>query len=226
MTPKLAKTFGYENSGGVLVENPIDDGPATAAGIQRGDIITKIDGDDVKSADELRRRVASLPPGTTLQVEIFRNNKHHDYEITLAELPDTASASRNSSQSAEDELAVNKEARVLRKLGLESVATLTDQLARKLEIEFQPAVVVRSVRTQSAVAEAGVGPKDLITDVMGVPITSVEGWIEELNKHDLTKGIRVSVNPTRHAQVRLLGATGKIILQVRPSIDQGSRLLE
>ncbi|NJL31408.1 MAG: PDZ domain-containing protein, partial [Phycisphaerales bacterium] len=62
LDPRMARTFGYDGKG-VLVTNPIDGGPAAEAGVQRGDIITKVEGKPVSTPDELRNLVADLAPG-------------------------------------------------------------------------------------------------------------------------------------------------------------------
>ena len=192
LKPKLAETFGYDGDG-VLVENPIEDGPAADAGIERGDIITKVNGQLVDSADKLRRRVASISPGTELDVEIFRDGEYRTFEITLKELPDSLADARDSGRVTPDRDVDKEEAKILRKLGFDAVLTMTQQLADRLDVDFKQGVVVRSVRPQSAAAEAGIGPKDILTAVMGVEVETVDDLVEEINKHDLTQGIRISV---------------------------------
>ncbi len=192
LPPKLAKTFGYDGRG-VLVDNPLEDGPAGEAGIERGDIITKINGQAVDNPDELRRKVASIPPGTEMDVEIFRNGQYRTYEVTLAEFPEDPSLARGTSRSAPDQPKNKAQTRILRKLGFESVQTLTESLAKRLEIDYVPGVLVRALRPRSTAAEAGIRPKDIITNVMGVNVETIAQLVDELNKHDLTKGIRVSI---------------------------------
>ena len=121
LNPKLAKTFGFDGAG-VLVEDPIEDGPAEKAGIQRGDIITKINGEEVKRADELRHIVAAHAPGTELDLEIFRNKEFITIEIVIGELPDRASAKASKEESDAQAREIDREDwRILKKLGLQSV---------------------------------------------------------------------------------------------------------
>lgn len=54
-------------SGGVVMGLP-EDSAAGRAGIQRGDVITAIDGEPIRSADALARAVGSLEPGTEVSV--------------------------------------------------------------------------------------------------------------------------------------------------------------
>ncbi|MBA1145499.1 DegQ family serine endoprotease [Ectothiorhodospiraceae bacterium WFHF3C12] len=58
---------------GVVVES-IEQGPASRAGIQRGDIITMLDGERVTSVDDFMERVDALEPGTSVPVLVQRPN--------------------------------------------------------------------------------------------------------------------------------------------------------
>lgn len=190
LDPKLARTFGYEGEG-VLVENPIDGGPAIKAGVQRGDIISHIDGHKVGSADELRNLVAGLPPGTTLDLEVFRAGEQLELEITIAELPEQVASAGTKRDPFEVRDEQGRE--LLRKLGIESATALTEEIAERLDIEFQPGVVIQSVRRGSVAAAGRLAPRQVITAVMGAPVDSVEQLVTELRKHDLSSGVRISV---------------------------------
>ena len=194
LDPKLAETFGYDGDG-VLVENPIDGGPAKEAGIERGDIITRINGEVVDNADALRRTVASFAPGTDLDVQIYRNGEYENFVITIGELPErVASAGEHPGSSKPDSDEQDaRGAEILKQLGLESAVTFTQPLAERLGIDFEPGVILRRVRGDSVAASVGLTAKDIITDVMGVSVKSVTELVEQLETHDLAKGVRISV---------------------------------
>ncbi|MDQ7092992.1 trypsin-like peptidase domain-containing protein [Desulfosporosinus sp. PR] len=61
-------------------------GPAERAGVVAGDIITKINGQDVKSSLELTHELFKYNPGDKVSVTIFRNNKTTDVSVTLTEI--------------------------------------------------------------------------------------------------------------------------------------------
>jgi len=193
LNPKLANTFGFEG-GGVLVEEPIEDGPADKGGIKRGDIITKINGEAVSSADELRQAVASHSPGSRLSLEVFRNNQSSVYEITIDELPEKMARiddrpGKGASNNPPDE----QNRQLLRKLGFESIVTLKQEIAKKINIRFSPGVFVRAVRPNSAAHAAGITSGQVITAVMGTKIKTVAELVEQLQQHDITKGVRMSI---------------------------------
>ena len=70
VTPELATSFELDKPEGVLVYDVDDNGPALKAGIQRGDIITHLQGDPVTSTRDLSLRIARLPPGSTAEVRV------------------------------------------------------------------------------------------------------------------------------------------------------------
>ena len=68
LSPELAASFGFTGSVGVLVGDVTDNGPAEKAGIQAGDIVTKLNGKPVSGVGELRNAVAANAPGTTVEL--------------------------------------------------------------------------------------------------------------------------------------------------------------
>lgn len=63
-----------EVSKGVLISQ-VYSGPAREAGIQRGDVLTDIDGEAVNSAEQLERLVAALPGDISVHIRIVRNKR-------------------------------------------------------------------------------------------------------------------------------------------------------
>lgn len=68
---------------GVLVTGVVDEGGAIDAGIEKGDIITAVDGRKVKTMAELQERMAQHRPGDKVTVRLTRNGKEQDKEVTL-----------------------------------------------------------------------------------------------------------------------------------------------
>ncbi len=58
----IANSLGLDKPRGALVTEPQADGPALAAGIKSGDVITSVDGKDVASPRELARTSAATLP--------------------------------------------------------------------------------------------------------------------------------------------------------------------
>src|SRR6185503_4745889 len=66
----IADSLGLKKAEGALVAEPQSDGPAVKAGIQSGDVIVSVNGQEVKDARELAKRISSMPPGTNVKLGV------------------------------------------------------------------------------------------------------------------------------------------------------------
>ena len=80
---RLARALGLDEGRGAVVTQVVPDSPADKARLQAGDVITKIDGKPVGSADELANIEGLLPIGKALTVEFLRENGLRSTELTL-----------------------------------------------------------------------------------------------------------------------------------------------
>ncbi len=84
MTPELRQHFGAPKDAGVFVGSLEKDGPAAKAGVQVGDIVTKVDGDTIASSRELVRAIRHRKPGETVEVSLLRNGASRTVKVTVA----------------------------------------------------------------------------------------------------------------------------------------------
>lgn len=70
---------------GVIVINPEKDGPADDAGIKKGDIIIKIEDNEISNVAELRYYLYKYNPGDTITLKVNRNSKEKTIKIKLGE---------------------------------------------------------------------------------------------------------------------------------------------
>ena len=85
LTPDMAEAFGLDSTKGVLIEEVIEGLPAEKAGLERGDVIVKIDGKIIESSNELRLEVAQRPPGSSLEVLAVRDGKKKTFSINVGD---------------------------------------------------------------------------------------------------------------------------------------------
>ena len=71
--------------GGVYVDDVRPDSPAAKAGLQRADILTKFDGEAVRSARQFGRLVREAPPGRAVSTTVFRDGRSMELSLTPAE---------------------------------------------------------------------------------------------------------------------------------------------
>ncbi len=81
LSPELAETFGVKADRGVIITGVLQDGPAAAAGIRPGDVITSVAGKDIGNVAELLSNVAALKPGTATSFALLRGGSKMEIEV-------------------------------------------------------------------------------------------------------------------------------------------------
>jgi serine protease Do len=83
MTADMAAQLKLNEPRGVVVIAVDEQGGAKKAGIQPGDVITMMDGKEIKTAADLPRVVAETPSGQKVDLVILRTGKEETLSITL-----------------------------------------------------------------------------------------------------------------------------------------------
>jgi Do/DeqQ family serine protease len=152
VTSALAQGLGLQTVGGALVSSIQDNGPAAAAGVAQGDVILRVNGAAVSDSNDLRNQIGSLAPGASVTLDLVRDGRERQVQVTLGELHSSdrpAAASRESG----DELGM-------------SLERLTPQMAERFGLPRGTAgVVIAGIEPGSAAARAGLRPGDLIRRV-------------------------------------------------------------
>lgn len=95
----------YQLPTGVYVYTVEKNSPAEQAGLQKGDVITKIEGTEVASVNELNKERNTHQIGDTITLTVYRNNDTMEVPITLGETPSEEQAASNATnQEIEDSL--------------------------------------------------------------------------------------------------------------------------
>ncbi len=87
VTSDIADSLGLKGKQGALVAEPQKDSPAVKAGIEAGDVIVSLDGQPLKDARELSRKIGSMAPGATVKLGLVRKGAEKIVNVTLGELP-------------------------------------------------------------------------------------------------------------------------------------------
>jgi serine protease Do len=87
LTPEIADSLGANNLHGAIVASVQQNGPAAKAGIKGGDVITSVDGEPIKSANELTRKIHGMAPGSSVALATVRQGKQRSANVTLSQLP-------------------------------------------------------------------------------------------------------------------------------------------
>ena len=94
----IAESLGLSEASGALVTAPQEDSPGLKAGIQKGDVVTAVNGEPVKDPRDLARRIAAIAPGSKVEVSLWRDGKATSVTVTLGNIPaDTKQAATDDS---------------------------------------------------------------------------------------------------------------------------------
>ena len=75
MTPELAKAFGLKQTEGVVITEVIEGSPAEQAGITPGDVLVRIDGEDIQDVKDMRNVLGLLRAGREVEIELLRGHE-------------------------------------------------------------------------------------------------------------------------------------------------------
>ncbi len=79
----MARSLGLDRPHGVIIDQIIEGGSASATDLKSGDVILKIDGKEVNQPNELQSYIASKTAGNVVTLEIFRDGKEMERKVTL-----------------------------------------------------------------------------------------------------------------------------------------------
>jgi len=169
ISDEIAKAFHLENEQGALISEVVPDSPAGKAGVEAGDIVKTLNGKPIRNGAELRTTVASLSPGSKVTLEILREGKKQDIDITLGELPEENAALPGGGS--------------LEHLMGFTTQTIDDHLADQFHLKQWPeGVIVTDIDAKSAAYEAGLRSGDVIVSVNRYRVKDEDQYREVLSK--------------------------------------------
>ncbi len=139
LTPELREALALTPElRGVLVNHVRESSPAARAGVQRGDVLLRLDGQPVDSARTFFERLASATSGQELKLSLLRQGRERELRARAEEIPPAA------------------------------VDALVEQLlGLRLERSERGGYAVTGVRSGSGAAQIGVQPGDLLLAING-----------------------------------------------------------
>ncbi len=146
-----AKGLGLEVPKGALVHGVEPGSPAEKSGIKEGDVILKVDGEEVHSVNDLQSKIARHHPDEVVQVEVWRNKKSLTFSVKLGMAPIV--------EKPRQPIRSRKEMRKFKNLGIK-VRDLTDE--EKTEYEVDGGVWIESVQSGSPAYESRIFPDEVI----------------------------------------------------------------
>ena len=157
VTQGLSDSFGLPQPEGALVSSVEKGGPAEKAGVEPGDVILKLNGQPLNNSEELPVLVAGMTPGSSVNLEIWRNHGAKNLTVTLGALEDKRTAANGAPREQGG------------KLGL-AVRPLSPEEQR--QSNTKGGLVVE--RATGPAAEAGIQPGDVVLAANGATVNNAD----------------------------------------------------
>lgn len=200
ITPEIAESLKLPKAEGALVAGVQAGSPAASADIKPSDVIVAVDGQPVRDARELTRRIGAVRPGTTVRLTVLRDGAERALPLTLGRLPgDDQAALANPRRGSRGEAAPE-----------------TAPTSPRLGMSVEPAgrgegMVVTEVDPAGPAAQRGIRPGDVILDVAGRSVASLRDMRDALTA--------ARADGRRSALIRLRSGEGQrfVAIPLNPS---------
>ncbi len=180
----LDRKLAPDTQDGVVVEEISPDGPASKSDLRPGDVITAVDGKNIRTARQLKDEIAAKKPGHAIVLDVVRGKEHLALKVTPEALPD------------EQELASNAHtgngAIESSTLGL-TVQALSKELADQYGVEATSGVIVTAVEQDSPADQHGIKVGDVITEINRQRISNPPQFRDALKAADSKSGMMVNL---------------------------------
>ncbi|MES1158796.1 MAG: Do family serine endopeptidase [Terricaulis silvestris] len=154
VTSDLARSMGMARPEGAIITDVYPNSSGARAGLQRGDVIVSVAGEEIRDEAGVRYQFATQNPGTRVPLDVLRNGRHLAIAAT-AEAP-PGGAPQASVVSGRNPL---NGARVV---------TLTPATAEDAGLDpFKTGVFIQAIDQTGIAAQAGFQPGDIISTVNG-----------------------------------------------------------
>lgn len=171
----MAEAVGLKDAKGAIVTRVTEGSPAEDSGLERGDIIVRINGQSVDDATITTRVVGSLLAGSTNEFELYRNGKRRTISVTVGERPNGLTTNGlvspdgdGSDEDGEGPLGV-------------SLKPLDDEARERLNLDSdETGMVITALDPESPLYEEGVRVGMAILDVNYKKLDSIEVLEQEL----------------------------------------------
>lgn len=156
VTPDLADSLGMAKAEGALVAQTSPGGPSDRAGLRSGDVIMRIDGRPVASANDLTRRVALVRPSETISLQVLRDGRLQSVDLSSGVRPSEAALASNTNDQG----------------AWQGYGSRTGVLGMRLEPNPNGGVTVEGVSPNSDASEKGLQSGDVIVRAGNRPVTA------------------------------------------------------
>ena len=160
----LAESFGLDKAAGALIAQVFDNSPALEAGLQAGDVITQINGNDIIMSAQVAHFIGAIAPDQSVVIQLVRDGKSIEVDVVIGHLPKNVSAAMGTEEKGQ----------YVERIGLRVVA-----LAPEKAQEWRIRNGIEIIEVDAGVAqELGLKAGDVITSMANQRIASVKQFVE------------------------------------------------
>jgi len=164
----IAESVGLDEPKGAMITTFSENAPASGSGVAVGDVILKVDGEEIEDSRDLARTIAGKAPDAKVKVTVLRDGATKDYIISLGRFPGAKQlAAIQSGKPVGEEL---------EDLGLSLAPAASYEGAGK------EGVVITDIKSNSKAAEKGLKTGDVIMAVAGTPVSKPQDVIANVRK--------------------------------------------
>ena len=236
--------YGLPTVRGVGIDTVVENSPAAKAGLRKGDVIVKFEGEEVSSVVKLTRLISEVAPDHTAKITILRDGGEREISVTLGkrEIPQFESGNftfnnmipmtpriPRTMQTAPLPPLGSGDSNVFiwrgganRQIGV-GVTSLTKQLGDYFGIAEGKGLLINNVRENSPAAKAGLKAGDVIVEIDGKPAGTMTDLIRALNEKS-EGGVAVTFIRDRNRQT--VNITPETIKQDKMKTEEFNNLFK
>lgn len=204
----LGLTVAFTPNQGLKVATVEQNGPAALAGIQVGDVIRSVDGQVVRTPEQLRTAVESKAPGTQVTLTYERADQEARAQVKLGDAPLNAQIESSPVAPAPGQgqnRPGNNPAAAGAQIGIQ-IQQITPALKQQFSLTRDSGVVITQVLPNSGAAAAGVKPGDVLLAVNDRAVSNAE---------EATRVAQAAAQAGQQVSLRVLRGSTEQTLQVR-----------
>jgi serine protease Do len=188
ITPGFAEEYKIPTNEGAIVSDIVTGSPAEKAGFRRGDVIVSVDGDKIKNSQDVVLRIRNKLTGDRVKIEIYRDGKKTNLNVTLGDIPGKSGGERKESSRGTGGRTPKQSSD---RIGV-TVSEIDDTLKEEYGISSDKGLVVTAIERGSIAARIGLKVGDQILEVNRKRVESVSDWEKTVGNDPATVVLLVS----------------------------------
>ncbi len=193
-----AKAVGLGDPRGVLIQEVVKDGAASKEDIKEGDIILKVDGLPVNEPNELQSTIATKKAGSVVKLDIFRDGKQIERNVTLKARDDKSTVTTTSLDRNRKGKSIDSKEITLENIGITVRNMENDE---KEQYKVENGVIVTNVKDFSKAYDKGITSGLVILSADRKEVSSVSELKSILDKKKGEAVLLKVVNDKENARI-------------------------